>query len=99
MKHKIEVSFQHDYDSDLYMLSKDPDAKNWKVIIHCRKGQQHDSTMVKFFAYPGCATHEGEAAWLIDYFNPLKIEIQRPGLGTVTIRHPDRPKLWHFKKK
>ncbi len=90
IKCSIDVSFEHDYDSDLYMLSKDPDARNWEVLVHCKDGEIHVSSIGKFVAYPGCATHEGEAAWLVEYFNPEKIEIQRPGLETVNIRHPDR---------
>jgi hypothetical protein len=91
MKNAVDVSFAHDYDSDLYMLSKDRDAKTWKVIVHCEDGKQHVSSIEKFFAYPGCETHEGEAAWCVDYFDPLKIEIQRPGLKPVIIKHPDKP--------
>ncbi len=91
MKRPIDVSFEHDYDSNLYMLSKDPDARNWKVIVHCRDGQKYVPSIEKFVAYPGCATHEGEAAWLVEYFNPEKIEIQRPSLETVIVRHPDGP--------
>ena len=89
MKRPIDVSFEHDYDSDLYMLSKDPDAMNWKVLVHCKDGKMYVSSIEKFVAYPGCSTHEGEAAWLVEYFNPEKIEIQRLGLETVSIRHPD----------
>ncbi len=89
MKRPIDISFEHDYDSNLYMLSKDLDAKNWKVIVHCRDGQKYDPSIEKFIAYPGCATHEGEIAWLVEYFNPEKIEIQRPSLETVIVRHPD----------
>lgn len=90
MKRRIDVSFHHDYDSDLYMLSKDPDAKNWKVIVHCKDGKQYVPTVGTFTPYPGCETHEGEAAWLVDYYKPEIIEIQRPGLEIVTIKHPDK---------
>ncbi len=89
MIHQIDVSFAHDYDSDLYMLSGDPNAKNWTVIVHCKDGKKYVSQFEKFVAYPGCATHEGEAAWLVEYFKPEKIEIQRPGLKTAIISHPD----------
>lgn len=85
----VDVSFAHDYDSDLYMLSGDPDARKWTVIVHCKDGKKHASSIEKFTAYPGCATHEGEAAWPVDYFKPEKIEIQRPGLKTVILKHPD----------
>ncbi|MBU1564716.1 MAG: hypothetical protein KJ630_03695 [Proteobacteria bacterium] len=88
MKRLIDVAFEHDYDSNLFMLSKDPSAKNWKVIVHCRDGQKYVRSIEKFFAYPGCATHDGEAAWLVECFNPEKVEIQRPGLEAVIIRHP-----------
>lgn len=96
MKRLIDVSFEYDYDSDLYMFSKDPDAEKWKVIVHCRDGQKHVPSIEKFFAYPGCETHEGEAAWLVDYCNPEKIEIQRPGLKAVIVRHPDQPEQWQL---
>ncbi len=89
MKHPMGISFEHDYDANLYMLSKRPDAKNWRVIVHCRDGQKHVPSIEKFTAYPGSATHEGEAAWLVEYFNPEKIEIQRPRRKTVIVRHPD----------
>ena len=85
----MDVSFDYDYDSNLYMLTKDPDAENWKVIVHCRDGKKHVPSIEKFFAYPGCATHEGEAAWLIEYYKPEKIEIQLPSLKTEIIKHPD----------
>ncbi len=91
MKYPIDVSFEHDYDSNLYMLSKDSGARNWKVVVHCRDGQKYFPSIEKFVAYPGCATHEDEAAWLVEYFNPEKIEIQRLTLKTVSIRHPDGP--------
>ena len=94
MRRLIDVSFDYDYDSDLYMLSKDPDAENWKVIVHCRDGQKHILSLEKFCAYPGCATREGEAAWSIDYFKSEKIEIQRSGLGAVFVRHPGQPEQW-----
>ena len=86
----LDVIFAHDYDSDLYMLSKEPGAMNWTVTVHCKNGKKHLSSVEKFVAYPGCAAHKGEAAWLIEYFEPEKIEIQRPGQKTVSIRHPDR---------
>jgi len=85
----MDISFDYDYDSDLYMLSNDPEVENWKVIVHCRDGEKYVPSIEKFFAYPGCATHEGEAAWLIEYYKPVKIEIQRPGLETEIIKHPD----------
>ncbi len=92
IKRPIDVSFDYDYDSDLYMFSKDPDAKNWKVIVHCNNGQKKVPSIEKFVPYPGCKTHEGEAAWLVEYFNSDKIEIQRPSMKTVTIKHPDNGK-------
>ena len=88
MKLSINVSFEHDYDSTLYMLSRDPDAKNWKVIVHCKSGKKHVSSIEKFVPYPGCATHEGDVAWLVEYFNPEKIEIQMSDMKIVTIRYP-----------
>lgn len=91
-KRPIDISFKHDYDSNLYMLSKDPDAKNWTVIVHCRDGKKYVSSIEKFVAYPGCKTHEGEYAWYVDYFKPEKIEIRRTGLETVIVRHPDGPR-------
>lgn len=87
---RLNVSFAHDYDSDLYMLSKDPEAKNWKVIVHCKEGKQYAPPMEKFTAYPGCDTHEGEAAWLVDYYKPETIEVRRPGKKAVIVKHPDR---------
>lgn len=89
MSPPLSVTFAHDYDSDLHMFSKDPDAENWKVIVHCKNEQQYYLSIVKFYAYPGCDTHEGETAWLVDYYQPEKIEIQRPGLETVIMKHPD----------
>ena len=86
---KINVSFEYDYDSNLYMLSKESGAENWTVIVHCGDGTKHLPKIEKFVAYPGCKTHEGEPAWLVDYFKPKKIEIQRPGLSGVMVRHPD----------
>lgn len=89
MKRSLDVSFEHDYDSNLYMLSKDPDARNWTVIVHCRDGKKYASSIEKFVPYPGCATHENESAWYVEYFEPEKIEIQRAGLATVFLKHPD----------
>ena len=43
MIRQIDVLFAHDYDSDLYMLSGDPDAKNWAVTVHCKNGKKHVS--------------------------------------------------------
>ncbi len=67
MKHSKEFLFDYDFDSDLYMFSKDHDAKNWKIIVHCKGGQKHVPSIEKFAAYPGCATHEGEAAWSVGF--------------------------------
>ena len=89
MKHHLDVTFAHDYDSNLHMLSNNCDAKNWKVIVHCKDGQKHVPLIEKFIAYPGCATHEGKTAWLIEYFKPEKIEILRPSREAVVIKHPD----------
>ena len=90
---QIDVSFAYDYDCDLHMLSKDPDAKSWKVIVHCKDGEKHVALPCKFLPYPGCVTHEGEVAWLVEYFfHAEKIEIQRPGLENVIVRHPDTEK-------
>ena len=89
MKHQLDVTFAHDYDSSLYMLSNDPGAKNWKVIVHCKDGQKHVPSIERFVAYPGCDTHEGKTAWLIEYYEPEKIEIRRPSRTNVVIKHPD----------
>lgn len=85
-------SFAHDFDSDLYLLSKDPGAKSWKVIVHGKDGRKHSRSLEKFSPYPGCATHDGEAAWLVECFQPEKIEIQVPGQQAIFIKHPDREK-------
>ncbi|MCP4425391.1 MAG: hypothetical protein GY803_12925 [Chloroflexi bacterium] len=85
----LDVSFHYDYDSDLYMLSKDPRAKNWTVIVHCKDGRSHTPALVKFTPYPGCETHEGEAAWLVDYYGAEKVEIKRPLRKSVFATHPD----------
>lgn len=90
MGSRIEVSFEHDYDSNLYMISKNPEAHDWEVIVHCRDGRKHVSPVEKFTAYPGCAEHLGEAAWYMEYFQPDKIEIRRPGKKGAFIKHPDR---------
>jgi hypothetical protein len=90
MKRSLDVSFEHDYDSNLYMLSKDPDANNWTVIVHCKDGRKNVSSIEKFVPYPGCAIHENESAWYVEYFGPEKIEIQRSGRDSVYIKHPDR---------
>ena len=97
MNSLLDVSFAHDYDSDLYMLSKDPEAENWTVSVHSRDGAEHPSRLEKFVAYPGCDTHEGKAAWLVEYFEPEKIEIRRPGLRAVMVRHPDLPDQWQLR--
>jgi hypothetical protein len=90
MTRSIDVSFQHDYDSSLYMISRDPDAKNWTVMVHCQDGKIHTPAIERFIAYPGCETHEGATAWPVEYFRPKTIEIRRPDQKTVTIPHPDR---------
>ena len=90
---QIDVSFEYNYDCDLHMLSKDPGAKSWKVIVHCKDGEKHVELPCKFLPYPGCSINEGEVAWPIDYFGHAeKIKIQRPGLEDVIIRHPDTEK-------
>ncbi len=89
MFRRINVSFEHDYDSDLYMFSKDPKAKNWNVTVHCKDGKKYVPSISKFYAYPGCKTHEGEASWMVDYYKAEKIEIERPGKKTVILKHPD----------
>ena len=85
----LQISFDYDYDSNLYMLSKAPGAKNWTVIVHCQDGRSHIPSLRKFTPYPGCETHEGEPAWFVDYFRAEKVEIQRPGLKSVFVSHPD----------
>ena len=87
-----DVSFSHDYDSDLYMFSKDSDAKNWKVIVHCEDGKEHMPSVEKFIPYPGCDAHEGETAWMVDYYLPETIEIQKPGSKVVIIKYPNLAK-------
>lgn len=99
MKRHKDISFDYDFDSSLYMLSKDPDAASWKVIVHCKGGEKHFPQIEKFFPYPGCENHEGEAAWLVDYFKPEKIEIQRPKLKAVIFRYPDGSRMWPFRGK
>lgn len=86
---KIKVIFQHDFDSDLYMLTKEPSAANWQVIVHCSDGRKHTPAIENFSAYPGCETHENKVAWPVDYFLAEKIEIRRPGRKTVILRHPN----------
>ncbi len=88
MNYQIDVSFDYDFDSDLYMFSKAPDAKNWKVIVHVKNGDKKVPSIAKYSAYPGSPTHEGETAWSVDYFNAEKIEIQRANLESVFVRHP-----------
>lgn len=89
MKHSLDFMFDYDFDSNLYMLSKDPEAKNWKVIVHGKDGKKYVPSIEKFFAYPECPPHEGEAAWLVEYYSPTRIEIQQPGLETVSFKHPN----------
>lgn len=85
----MEVSFSYDYDSDLHMLCKEPEAREWKVLVHCANGEKHSPSIETFTPYPGCDPHEGAVAWLVDYFRPETIEIQRPGKKAATIKHPD----------
>ncbi len=85
----LQISFDYDFDSDLYILSKDPDAKSWTVIVHCGDGKSHMPPLEKFVPYPGTEVHEGEAAWLVDYFRAEKVEIQRPGQKSEFVSHPD----------
>ena len=87
MNNQIDVSFDWDFDSDLYMLSKAPDAKNWKVIVHLKNGNVDVPSIETFSPYPGCPTHEGEAAWFVS-FHAERVEIQRPSLEPVIVRHP-----------
>ena len=85
----LDVSFDYDYDSDLYMLSKGLKAKNWMVIVHCKDGRSHTPSLEKFTPYPGCDPHEGAAAWLVDYYGAEKVEIKRPFRKPVFVTHPD----------
>lgn len=89
MTNPINILFRHDYDSDLYMLSKDFDAKDWKVIIHCIDGEKHIVQPDEFLPYPGTTEVRGEISWCIERFGAQKIEIQRPGLEPLIIAHPD----------
>lgn len=84
------ISFAHDYDLSLHMLSADPEARNWTVIVHCEGGNPHTSAMEKFVPCSGCGRRDGEAAWIIEYYKAEKIEIQRPGCEPVFIKHPEK---------
>ena len=85
----LEVTFDYDFDSSLYMLTKDPDARNWTVVVHCKNGDSHVTSPDKFSEYPGCETHESKIAWYVDYYEAEKVEIQRSGEHPVFIRHPN----------
>ncbi len=86
---KPKVSFAHDYDSDLYMLSNATGAHDWTVIVHYDDGKTRTPRVEKFVPYPGTHAHDGEAAWMVECFRPKTIEIQRDGEKSVTIKHPD----------
>ena len=85
----IDVTFDYDFDSDLYMVAGDPDAGNWTVIVHCKNGKTHITSPEHFAEYPGCETHEGEIAWYVDHFGAEKVEVQRSGQESVFVRHPN----------
>lgn len=85
----LDVTFDYDFDSNLYMFSKASDAKNWKVTLHCLNNKKTVALMDKFSAYPGCNEHSGETSWMIEGYRPEKIEIKRPGQQPVLIEHPD----------
>ena len=96
MMYKLDITFAHDYDSDLYMLSNAPDSKAWNVTIHCHDGEKKEPPRETFTPYPGCEEHRGETAWCVDYYNSEKIEIKVSEKETVIIEHPDA-KLWKRK--
>jgi predicted TIM-barrel fold metal-dependent hydrolase len=85
----VQVTFAHDYDGDLFMFSKDDDAEDWKVFLHCRGGEARPVKPSKFSPYPGTDTHEGETAWLVDFFHAEQIEVRAPGREILHIPHPD----------
>lgn len=84
-----DIQFDYDFDSNLYMLSKDPDAINWEVTLYLGDNRKERLFPKKFSPYPGCEEHQGEAAWLVEGYRPKKIEILRPGMEPVFIEHPD----------
>jgi hypothetical protein len=90
MKYPLSIYFEYDYDSNLYMLSKDADAGLWKVIVHCGDGKKYFPSIDKFVAYPGCAAHKSEAAWFVEYYKPEIIEIQRFDEKPLIVKHPDK---------
>lgn len=92
MKFLLGIEFAHDYDSDLYMISGDANANQWKVTVCCENGKEYYPSVSKFYAYPGCETHEGKAAWLVEYYRPKEIKIQIKNQETVIIKHPDASK-------
>jgi hypothetical protein len=92
MRRPRNLTFEHDFDSNLYMISADPGARSWKVLVWCKGGRWHVPELEQFVPYPGCAAHEGEAAWNIEFFQPERIEIQMPGMAAVSFEHPDRQK-------
>lgn len=92
MKKTLNIEFAHDSDSDLYMISSESNADQWRVTVYCGNGKEYNPMITKFTAYPGCETHEGKAAWLVDYYKPEKIEIKLPSSEIVIIRHPDTNK-------
>lgn len=88
----LEISFDYDSDSNLYMLSRRVDARTWNVTIVCRDGERHIARAERFFPYPGTNPHENEPAWSLEYYQPESIEITRPGMAIVSIPHPERSK-------
>ena len=84
-----DISFAHDYDLCLYMLSPDPEARNWTVIVRCGDGKTYRPAIGRFVPCAGCSEREGEAAWSIEYYQAEKIEILRPGCEPVYIEHPE----------
>jgi hypothetical protein len=85
----IDISFDYDFDSNLYLLARNPEADTWTIIVDCEGGARYQPQIETFSAYPGCATHEGETAWLVDYFKAEKVHINRPGQETEVVLHPD----------
>ena len=85
----INILFRHDYDTVLFMLAKEPGAKDWKVFIHCKDGKKHILKPEKFLPYPGTTEFGNAISWCIERFGAEKIEIQRPGLEPLIIAHPE----------
>lgn len=89
MRASGSIDFAHDYDSDLYMFSTDPEARSWQVTLHGADGERRSLSVSKFRPYPGCDPHEGEAAWLVEGVCPQRIEITPPGKSPFFVDHPD----------